>query len=76
MPPSSVAPNRPTYWLATTNADGTPHAAAVGTLPIDGVCVISGLGTRKSRNLSRDPAACSPCRRTPSTSSSRPRHGS
>ncbi|MGI9034046.1 MAG: pyridoxamine 5'-phosphate oxidase family protein [Acidimicrobiales bacterium] len=54
--PDTGGPNRFTYWLATTNADGTPHVAAVGTLPIDGVlCVISGLGTRKSRNLARDP---------------------
>ena len=54
--PDTGGPNRVTYWLATTNADGTPHVAAVGTLPIDGVlCVISGLDTRKSRNLARDP---------------------
>jgi hypothetical protein len=53
--PDTGGPNRFTYWLATTNADGTPHVAAVGTLPIDGVlCVISGLGTRKSRNLARE----------------------
>lgn len=54
--PDTGGPNRVTYWLATTNADGTPHVAAVGTLPVDGVlCVISGLDTRKSRNLARDP---------------------
>ena len=54
--PDTGGPNRFTYWLATTNADGTPHVAAVGVLPIDGVlCVVSGLGTRKSRNLGRNP---------------------
>lgn len=54
--PDTGGPNRFTYWLATTNAHGTPHVAAVGVLPIDGVlCVVSGLGTRKSRNLARDP---------------------
>lgn len=54
--PDTGGPNRFTYWLATTNADGSPHVTAVGTLPVDGVlCVVSGLGTRKSRNLARDP---------------------
>jgi len=53
--PDTGGPNRFTYWLATSNADGTPHMAAVGVLPVDGVlCVISGLATRKSRNLARD----------------------
>lgn len=54
--PDTGGPNRHTYWLATTNAGGTPHVVGVGVLPVDGVlCVISGLGTRKSRNLARDP---------------------
>jgi hypothetical protein len=54
--PHTRRSHRPPAWrLGTTNADGTPHVAAVGTLPIDGVLsVISGLGTRKSRNLARD----------------------
>jgi hypothetical protein len=70
-------PDRHTTWLATSNADGTPHVAAVGALPIDGVlCVISGLGTHKSRHLAREPAASSQWRRTRSTSSWRERLGS
>ena len=54
--PGTGGPNRFTYWLATTNADGSPHVTGVGVLPVDGVlCVISGLATHKSRNLARDP---------------------
>ena len=39
-------------WLATTRPDGRPHVAGVGALWLDGnFYVVSGPGTRKSRNL-------------------------
>lgn len=45
-----------TYWLATTRADGRPHIAGVGATWVDGTLYfVSGPGTRKSRNLDRDP---------------------
>lgn len=40
------------YWLATTNPDGTPHLTGVGAIWSEGkIYVVSGPGTRKSRNL-------------------------
>ena len=43
--------------LGTVLPDGRPHAAAVGAMWIDGSWyVVSGPGTRKSRNLARNPA--------------------
>jgi hypothetical protein len=43
-------------WLATTNADGSPHLTGVGPLWVDGVFyVTTGETTRKGRNLARDP---------------------
>lgn len=45
-----------TCWLATTSTDGNPHVAAVGGLWADDrFYVTSGPGTRKSRNLERNP---------------------
>ncbi|MCC6176675.1 MAG: pyridoxamine 5'-phosphate oxidase family protein [Chloroflexi bacterium] len=45
------------YFLGTTRPDGRPHAAAVGALWHDGdFYVVSGAGTRKSRNLAASPA--------------------
>lgn len=44
------------YWLSTTNSDGSPHSVGIGTIWIDGkLYVVSGDRTRKSRNLARDP---------------------
>ena len=44
-------------FLATTRPDGRPHVAGVGALWDDGrVYVVSGPGTRKSRNLAEHPA--------------------
>ena len=44
-------------FLATTRADGRPHLAGVGALWDDGkVYVVSGDGTRKSKNLAENPA--------------------
>ena len=49
------APN--TYWLATTRPDGRPHVAGVGALWVDGkFYFVSGPGTRKSRNLAKNPS--------------------
>jgi hypothetical protein len=40
------------FFLATVRPDGRPHVAGVGALWVDGkVYVVSGPGTRKSRNL-------------------------
>ena len=45
-----------TYWLATVRPDGRPHVAGVGALWVDGKFYFtSGAGTRKSRNLSKNP---------------------
>ena len=46
-----------TFFLGTVGADGRPHAAGVGALWSDGdFYVVSGPGTRKSRNLAANPA--------------------
>ena len=45
-----------TSFLATTRPDGRPHLAGVGAVWDDGkVYVVSGPGTRKSRNLAENP---------------------
>ncbi|MEM5775965.1 MAG: pyridoxamine 5'-phosphate oxidase family protein [Anaerolineaceae bacterium] len=47
---------RPAF-LGTVRPDGQPHAAGVGALWVDGeIYFTSGPGTRKSRNLSANPA--------------------
>ncbi|HEY4610094.1 MAG TPA: pyridoxamine 5'-phosphate oxidase family protein [Ilumatobacteraceae bacterium] len=52
--PSS--PNRPTFWLTTLNADGSPHVTSVGALWHAGSCWFqTGERTRKARNVARDP---------------------
>ncbi len=44
------------YWIATTDADGSPHLAAVWAVWFDGaVCFSTGGRSRKARNLVRDP---------------------
>jgi len=54
--PDTGGPNRHTSWLATTNADGSPHVMPVGALWVeDAYYFTSGPGTRKSRNLGNDP---------------------
>lgn len=54
--PETGGPDRHTTWLATTNADGTPHVMPIGAMRVDGTWYFSsGLGTRKARNLGRDP---------------------
>ena len=50
---------RTTTWLSTVNADGRPHAAAIGALFVEGAWwFTSSPGTRKSRDLAAN-ARCS-----------------
>jgi PPOX class probable F420-dependent enzyme len=54
--PGTGGPNRHTCWLATLNADGSPHVTGVGALWVDGTWWFeTGRGTRKGRNIARDP---------------------
>jgi PPOX class probable F420-dependent enzyme len=54
--PETGGPNRHTCWLATIDADGSPHVTGVGALWVDGAFWFeTGGGTRKGRNLARDP---------------------
>jgi hypothetical protein len=54
--PGTGGPGRHTHWLTTTNRDGSPHVRPLGVLSVDGVWYFtSGPGTRKSRNIARDP---------------------
>src|SRR6476620_8856473 len=54
--PDTGGPNRHTCWLATINRDGSPHVTGIGALWVDGaVWFETGEGTRKARNLARDP---------------------
>jgi hypothetical protein len=54
--PGSGGPNRHSSWLATLNADGSPHVTGVGTIWADGTFWFeTGEHTRKGRNLARDP---------------------
>jgi hypothetical protein len=44
------------YWVASTDADGAPHLAAVWGVWFDGeACFSTGGQSRKARNLARDP---------------------
>jgi PPOX class probable F420-dependent enzyme len=54
--PETGGPNRHTCWLTTINPDGSPHTTAVGAMWVDGsFWMVSGKGTRKSKNVARDP---------------------
>lgn len=54
--PNTGGPDRHTVWLTTINPDGSPHVMAVGVVGVQGNWYFtSGLATRKSRNLARDP---------------------
>jgi Pyridoxamine 5'-phosphate oxidase len=54
--PETGGPNRHTHWLTTTNPDGSPHVMPVGVVSVEGTWYFtSGPGTRKSRNIARDP---------------------
>jgi pyridoxine/pyridoxamine 5'-phosphate oxidase len=55
-PPAPDAHNARTTWLSTVNEDGSPHVTAVGALWMDeSFWFQTGSGTRKSRNVARDP---------------------
>jgi len=54
--PGTGGPGRHTCWLTTLNPDGSPHVTGVGGLPAGGMFWFeTGDGTRKARNLARDP---------------------
>ncbi|WP_216870964.1 pyridoxamine 5'-phosphate oxidase family protein [Modestobacter excelsi] len=54
--PGSAGPGRHTCWLATSNADGTPHLTGIGALWTSRTFWFeTGTTTRKGRNLARDP---------------------
>ena len=54
--PGTGGPGRHTHWLTTTNPDGSPHVRPLGVISVGGFwCFTSGRGTRKSRNIARDP---------------------
>ena len=54
--PAPDAHNARTTWLSTLNEDGSPHVTAVGALWLDGSFWFqTGSGTRKARNVARDP---------------------
>jgi hypothetical protein len=54
--PGTGGPNRHTCWLATIDPDGSPHVTGIGALWLDGAFWFeTGDGTRKGRNLARDP---------------------
>jgi hypothetical protein len=54
--PGTGGPERHTPWLSTINPDGSPHVRPLGVISIDGTWYFnSGPGTRKSRNIARDP---------------------
>jgi len=54
--PGGGGPDRHTSWLTTLNPDGSPHVNGVGALWVDGAFWFeTGEGTRKGRNLARDP---------------------
>jgi hypothetical protein len=54
--PAPDAHNARTTWLTTVNADGSPHVTPVGAIWLDNAYWFqTGSGTRKSRNVERDP---------------------
>lgn len=55
LPPAPDAHNSRTTWLTTINEDGSPHVTAVGAVWLDGTFWFQTGGTRKGRNVARDP---------------------
>jgi hypothetical protein len=54
--PETGGPNRHTCWLATINRGGSPHVTGIGALWVDDTFWFeTGDGTRKAKNLARDP---------------------
>ena len=53
--PGTGGPNRHTVWLATVNADGSPHLNGIGALWLEGTFwFVTGQHSLKGRNLARD----------------------
>ena len=49
--PGGGGPDRHTYWLATINADGSPHVNGIGALWVDGAFWFeTGETSRKGKN--------------------------
>lgn len=58
LAPGTGGPDRHSTWLATLNADGSPHLTVVGALWDQGSFWFeTGPVSRKARNLDRDPRA-------------------
>lgn len=56
MAPGTGGPDRHTCWLATVDADGSPHVTGLGALWLDGSFWFeTGARSRKARNIARDP---------------------
>ena len=56
MAPGTGGPDRHSAWLATIDADGSPHVTGLGAQWVDGAFWFeTGETTRKGRNLARDP---------------------
>ena len=54
--PSTGGPDRHTCWLATIDADGSPHVTGIGANWVDDrFWFETGERTRKARNIARDP---------------------
>ena len=54
--PSTGGPDRHTCWLATIDADGSPHVTGIGAIWVDDrFWFETGDRTRKARNIARDP---------------------
>ncbi len=54
--PGTGGPDRHTCWLATIDADGSPHVTGIGALWSDGAFWFeTGRTSRKGRNIERDP---------------------
>ena len=54
--PSTGGPDRHTFWLATIDADGSPHVTGIGAIWVDDAFWFeTGDRTRKARNIARDP---------------------
>src|SRR4051794_35225738 len=53
--PGTGGPDRHTCWLATVNADGSPHVTGIGALWLEGTFwFVTGQSSHKGRNLARD----------------------
>jgi pyridoxamine 5'-phosphate oxidase-like protein len=56
LAPDTGGPNRHSCWLATINADGSPHVNGIGAIWAEGAWWFeTGENSRKGRNVARDP---------------------